>query len=95
MRVCALHLHAILKDVSDYIRLRKNFLVGCRTAYGREAQFERNLRPLSSTLMVAEHFCGAVTLPYQTTWNHLTRMSDLTRCWKFLSVMQIIHRGLS
>jgi len=100
MRMCTLHLHTILKDVSDYIRLRKkrrddNFLVGCRTAYDREAQLERNLLPLSSTLMVAEHFCGTITTPYPTAWNHLSRMSDLIRCWKFLSVMQIIHRGLS
>jgi len=95
-----LRLHTFLEDVSDYLRLRKkrgddNFLMGCRTAYSREAQLERNLLPVSSTLMVAEQFCGTLTPPYQMTWNHLTRMSDLIRCWKFLSVMQDIHRGLS
>lgn len=58
-------LHTFLEDVSDYFRLRKrrrddNFLVGCRTAYSREAQLERNLLRISSTLMVAEHFCGTL-----------------------------------
>jgi hypothetical protein len=95
MRECTLCLHTILEDVYGYFRLRKKrksmiTLVGCRTAYVREEPAAFIFYPDDGRTCLWN-----TDTPYRAAWNHLTETSDLARCWKFLSVMQIIHRELS
>jgi hypothetical protein len=65
---------------------------------GREVSLDRSLLPSSSMLMVAESISRTLIPFCQTAWRHTPediRLSDLTRCRKFTSTMQVVHKGLS